>query len=257
MRITYKSSAVVLHGFDYGETDRILTFYTADFGKLKGIAKGARRSKKRFMNALEPFCVSTIFFSKKATGTLALIEGCDVKTHNAGIRENLEKTLTCAYITDLVDTFTVEGKKNSSLFQLLTHVLSLINEGNPSETLTRIFEIRLLTLSGYEPLLDSCVGCKTPLTEIKSPSFIPAEGGITCSTCHKNVHDGVSISPGTLKSLILGKNIALEKISRVAFSPQIVKESGDLLERFIHHLVGREIKSLKVLHQIRTMVSQE
>ena len=55
-----KASAIVLRSFDYGESDRIITFYTDDFGKLTGIAKGARRSKRRFPNALELFSLSNI-----------------------------------------------------------------------------------------------------------------------------------------------------------------------------------------------------
>lgn len=53
-RTQYRTEAIVLRLLDYGESDRIVTFYTAGFGKLRGIARGARRSRKRFANALEP-----------------------------------------------------------------------------------------------------------------------------------------------------------------------------------------------------------
>jgi len=74
-RVVHKTSAIVIHSLDYGESDRIVTFYSSDFGKIKGIAKGARRSKIRFSNALEPRRYCNIIFSKKGRGTLALIEG--------------------------------------------------------------------------------------------------------------------------------------------------------------------------------------
>jgi DNA repair protein RecO (recombination protein O) len=80
-RSTHKASAFVLRTLDYGESDRIVTFYTDEFGKLKGIAKGARRSRKRFANAIEMFSCSTIVFSRKNNQGLALIENCDVSNH--------------------------------------------------------------------------------------------------------------------------------------------------------------------------------
>ena len=113
-RVVHKSPAIVLHGLDYGESDRIVTFYTHDFGKLKGIAKGARRSRKRFSNALEPFSYGNIIFSKKGRGTLALIEGIDIINHHAKIREDLGNTLMSSYLIELIDKFTLEGKKNAS-----------------------------------------------------------------------------------------------------------------------------------------------
>ena len=65
MKSAQKTKAIVLRSIDYGESDRILTFLTDDFGKLKGIAKGARRSRRRFANALEPFSLSTLHFSRR------------------------------------------------------------------------------------------------------------------------------------------------------------------------------------------------
>ena len=66
-----QTEAIVLRLLDYGESDRIVTFSTADFGKIRGIAKGARRSRKRFTNALEPFCHSRMIFSRKNPDSLA------------------------------------------------------------------------------------------------------------------------------------------------------------------------------------------
>jgi DNA repair protein RecO (recombination protein O) len=62
-RTSHKTEAIVLRRFDYGESDWIVTFYTSDFGKIRGIAKGARRSQKRFANTLELFSCSHILFS--------------------------------------------------------------------------------------------------------------------------------------------------------------------------------------------------
>ena len=132
-RIVHKTSAIVIHSLDYGESDRIVTFYSSDFGKVKGIAKGARRSKRRFSNALEPIIILQHHFFQKGRGTLALIEGCDVIDHHVNIRVDLHRTLFSSYLIELIDKFTLEGKRNIDLFKLLLEFLGLIDAGTCSE----------------------------------------------------------------------------------------------------------------------------
>lgn len=252
-RLVQKSPAIVLYTFDYGESDRIITFYTSEYGKLKGIAKGARRSKKRFSNALEPFSYNNIFFSKKGRGTLTLIEGCDVVNHHLHIREGLENTLISSYLVELIDKFTPEGKKNFELFQLLLNFLGLIDTGKASDALIRFFEIRLLKLTGYEPVLDRCLVCRQPLHEKTTYSFIVHEGGVKCTTCCQNNAGSLQVSLGSIKTLLLGKETDLERINRIIVSDSMKKECRNILVSFICHLIGKEIKSLHVLNEVRNM----
>lgn len=252
-RIVHKTPAIVLYALDYGESDRIITFYTSEYGKLKGIAKGARRSRKRFSNALEPFSHGNIIFSQKGRRTLSLIENCDVVTHYAHIREDLESTLVSSYLIELIDKFTPDGKKNIELFQLLLNFLRLIDMGNSSDALIRFFEIRLLKLTGYEPVLDRCLICKQPLIEKTAYHFITREGGLKCTSCCQNNSGSLHISLGTIKTLLLGKETDLERINRITLSEQMEKECRNILVSFICHLIGKEIKSLRVLNEIRKM----
>ena len=253
MRSSHKTTAIILNSLDYGESDRIVTFYTGEFGKLKGIAKGARRSKKRFPNALEPFSLLHVIFSKRERDTLVLIENCDIINHHSGIRENLDKTLVSSYLLELTDKFTQEGKKDMALFQLLKNFLHMIDTGIYSEELIRFFEIRLLKLSGYEPIFDRCMLCNKPVSHEELYRFVPSKGGIKCKTCHQNSFDSVPVSVGTIKALLLGKEIGIQKINRISLSDQSAQESKIILSRFIHHLLGTELKSLHVLNQIRKM----
>jgi DNA repair protein RecO (recombination protein O) len=253
MRSTYKTTGIILSSLDYGESDRILTVFTDDFGKLKGIAKGARRSRKRFSNVLDPFSFSHIIFSKKERDTLVLIESCDIINHHPGIREDLDKTLFSSYLLELTDKFTQEGKKDIELFQLLQHFLAVLDTENHPEEFIRFFEIRLLKLSGYEPVLDRCMHCKKPVSHAEVYRFIPSKGGIRCTACHQNHFDSFPVSVGTLKTLLLGKEMDIHKINRIALSNQSAKESKVILSHFIHHLLGKDLKSLQVLNQIREM----
>lgn len=252
-RIQHRTEAIVLRLLDYGESDRIVTFYTSGFGKLRGIAKGARRSRRRFANALEPFCCSQILFSSQGPDSLALIEGSDVTCHFPAIRGDLEKTLSASYMIDLMDRFTLEDKKNEALYSLLQGFLNLIEAGPLTETILRLFELRILKLSGYDPVLDHCLICKEPVEKEAAYRFRASDGGLTCIACRPESPDAIPVSLGTIRTLLLGREMGIDRLGRLALSDQTADESRRLLSRFIQHILGRELKSLHVLNDIRRL----
>jgi DNA repair protein RecO (recombination protein O) len=252
-RQIFKTDAVVLRSLAYGESDLIMTFFTSGFGKLKGIAKGARRSKKRFVNSLDLFSRSDVVFSRKSPDGLALIESCDVREHYPGIREDLERTLVASYFIDLVDQFAAEAKRDIELFHSLNDFLAVLGSGYHSETLIRVFELRLLRSAGYDPVFDRCIGCKTEIGSITMPAFSVKEGGIFCERCAPGKPETVRASCGTFRTLLLGRDMDLPKIRRIVLTGQSEAESRMILVRFIHHLLGKELKSFRVLNDIRRM----
>jgi len=256
-RQTYKTEAVVLHTLDYGESDRICRFYTEEFGKVSGIAKGARRSRKRFPNALEPCCRSEMIFSRKGRSDLVLIENCDVIEHYQGIRDDLENTLVASYFLELVEQFTLDGKKSAALFNHLVSFLGLINSGLNTDGIIRLFELRMLKLLGYDPFLDRCMSCKRPLEESARGAFRfnYKDGAIRCGDCAPGTHGPAEalLSPGTLKTLLIGKECDFDFLQRLAFTDNAQKESRVVLTRFIIFLLGKELKSFNILNQVRLL----
>jgi len=253
-RPIYEASAFVLSFFDYGESDRIVTFFTDKYGKIKGIAKGARRSKKRFANAIELFSHSKIFFSRNRKDGLFLIENSDVINHYPKIREDLEKTMAASYIIELIDHFTVEGKNSKKTFSLLKDFFEFLDREKFTEEFLRFFELRLIKLSGYEPVLEVCVACNTPLDEIREPCFSAADGGIVCVECSRQRPGSLPVSVGTLKMLLMGKEMEMEKIHRLNLSRQSSRESKAILESFIQFILGKELKSVRILKEIKSLM---
>ena len=134
-RESHKTTGFVLRTLSYSESDLIVTFYSHDFGKLKGIAKGAKRSKKRFANVFEPFSLTNIIFTRKSRDMLAFIESCDIIDHYHAIRQDMEKTLIASYFIDLTDHFSPEGKNNEKVFQLLQDFLIMLGQEKASDAL--------------------------------------------------------------------------------------------------------------------------
>ncbi|MCX7636189.1 MAG: DNA repair protein RecO, partial [Syntrophales bacterium] len=153
-KTTYRTDAIVLKSNDYGEADQIVSFYTREFGKMKGIAKGARRSRRRFVNALDIFWCSRLTFTRRSPGGLAFLDDCTVVHHFEDVRNSVEKTATAFYLVELIEAFTMEGKPNNALYEFLTEAMDLINEKDCHEGITRFLETRILMLSGHDPVLD-------------------------------------------------------------------------------------------------------
>ncbi len=249
----YQTEAIVLRSLDYGESDKIVTFYTADFGKVKGIAKGARRSQKRFANTLEAFSCLELLFSRRRPEGLAFIEAGKVINHYPRIRADLKKTLFSSYMVDMTDQFTLENKANHELFRLLADFLELFDLGSASEDLVRFFEMRLLKLLGYEPVLDCCVACRMPVQNGAMYHFSVRDGGVKCGTCFPRDYDYLGISTGTMKSMLLGKDLEREKQKRLILPEECARASRLFLDMFIAHLLGKELKSLNVIRERREL----
>ena len=250
-RETHKTAGFVLRSLQYGESDLIVTFYTREFSKIKGIAKGAKRSRKRFANVFEPFSLTQIIFSRRNRDSLAFIDACDILDHFAAIRMDLEKTLTASYFIDLAEHFSPEGKRNDGVFALLLDFLPLLTRENVSEPIIRFFEMRLLKAAGFEPELAACVRCKTPVANGSPYYFFPKEGGIFCTACARPQRYDQSISAGAVRTLLLGKDMDLEKMKMISMTESLASESRSILCGFISYVLGREVQSLKVLEQVR------
>ncbi len=248
----YTSHAIVIRSIPYGESDRIITFFTKNFGKVKAIAKGARRSKKRFQNALDLFTyVRLIFFEREGMG-LARAEGCDILNSFPNIREDLEKILYGNYFLELMNEMAVEREQHPEAFELLLHFLTLLNREAPTEDYLRIFEIRMLSLFGYRPNLRNCVICKKGMEELKEVKhlfFSLEKGSLVCEGCAKNWNNLIPLSLGTARLVDEITRIDLSRMDRLKFTPQALLESHLLLPRFIAYQLGKELKSLKVLKE--------
>jgi DNA repair protein RecO (recombination protein O) len=246
----FKTWAIVIKTLDYGESDRITTFYTSDFGKIKGIAKGAKRSRRRFSNALELFTLSkSIFFDKRESG-LVRIEGCDIVNTFHAIREDIRKVVYGCYFVELVDEMTGEREANPDLFNMLRAFLSLLSDGEAEAQILRVFEIRLLSLLGYRPGLDRCLRCDETVEHSVQAHFSVKKGGLLCQRCSQGYSDLIPISLGTAKIMHVAMEMDLSKVGRLKFSKQALCEGEAILSKFIQYHINKELKSKKFLKDL-------
>lgn len=144
-----EAEAIVLRLTDFGEADRIVTFFTLEQGKLQGVARGAKRSKKRFAGALEAF--AHLKLQLQQGNSLATLSSADIVSIFPGIRGDLVKIGCAAYACELVERLTPDEEPAPRLFRLLYCYLERLNEAPPSPSDRRFFAVNLLKILGYQP----------------------------------------------------------------------------------------------------------
>lgn len=250
----FKTQAIVIRSLHYGESDKIITFFTRDFGKLKGIAKGARRSKKRFQNVLGLFShLRLIFFDREGMG-LVRVESGDLLHPFPKIREDLKKIYYGNYYLELTNEMAEEREASPQAFDLLLSFLFDLETTEAKEEQLRMFETRMLSLHGYRPNLVRCGECKRnwdDLGEGGMAFFSLGKGTLVCDRCSRGWQDLFPLSLGTARLIDRISQTELAKLNRLKFTPQALTESRELLPKFIRYQTGKELKCLKALREMR------
>ena len=246
-----KTDAVVLHRTDFGESDLLVTLYTSDLGKVKGIAKGAKRSKRRFVNNLQPFSYIRILFAE-GRGGLIRVDEADMIQPFFRIGEDISKVLYGSYFLEMVKEMTGEKEANPPLFALVVAFLTLLNNSPPREEYPRVFELRLLDLLGYRLRVAECSICNQQLSSADGEGvwFSFRHGGAVCRACSSSAQGAVAISHETLETMEHVIHMDLTEIEGIRFSARVLAEGRDILPKFVQHQLGKGLKSLRVMEEV-------
>jgi DNA repair protein RecO (recombination protein O) len=175
--------AIVIHARAFGESDKIVTFLTRDLGKLTGIAKGAKRSKRRFVNVLEPFTHVSLRIRQRASSDLAFISACELVEAFHTFARDLGKFAHASYLLELTDRMIRGREAGQETYELVRDALGLLERSEPQPGMLRAFELQLLGLTGYEPVLDRCRRCGVEIASGKTMYLHPGRGGVLCAGC--------------------------------------------------------------------------
>jgi DNA repair protein RecO (recombination protein O) len=260
MRLTFTTPAVVLRSWPYGESDKIVRLLTQDHGKVTGIAKGAKRSHKRFANSLESFSLVNLRFQERSHNSLALILSADLAFVYRRLASSLEKIALASYLVEITDALTVENDESALVFKHLKNGLTFL-DGHDIAPLKFLvsFELKLLQLVGYQPALDCCKQCAVAYAGDRGGRwyFSPAHGGILCGVCGLLKKETLPLGPGALGALVRMQ----EEIGALDDRPlydgsvpaAILQEMRIIIQRYLQYYIEREIKSAAFLAKFVTV----
>jgi len=236
--------AVVLQVMDHGDADKIVTCYSQELGKLAAIAKGAKRSKKRFVNKLEPFSLLDLSYEESRTSSLMRLDQAELISAFPTLRREYNRYTAASLLCEQMLQWTREHDADPDLFTLLRWALTCLEQGQPPFATVILFEIRMLDLLGYKPNLSGCLRCGQLAPARRPYHFSTSRSGLICKTCNRETEHGqVPVSLETAKLLHAAQQLDGNKLDRLHFSAEAIRESLTLLRRYDHHLLQREINS--------------
>jgi DNA repair protein RecO (recombination protein O) len=245
---TFRTEAIVLKRTNFGEADRLLTLYSREFGKLKAIAKGARKPQSRKTGHVELFMRSQFLCAKGHD--LAIITQAEMLEPYARLRDDLVLTTYAAYAVELLDRFTVEDEKNAGLFNLLADSLSRLASHDDVRLVTRFYELHILAIAGFQPQLFRCLGCNEPIQE-QDQFFSDDMGGLLCPNCHAADRHAKPITAVAVKVLRYLQSRPWETVKALQLKRPLHHELETTTHSYISHILERNLKSVDFLHRLR------
>lgn len=250
----YRVQAIVLKRTDYGEADRLLTLLTSERGKLRAIAKGARKPSSRKSGHIELFTHTHLLVAKGKQ--LDIITQADTLDAFLPLRENLERVGYAYYLAELVDRFAEEGTEQRALFDLLLHALAALDDvATDPNLLARFFELRLLQYAGYRPQLFQCVHCGKTIEPIEN-YFSAEAGGVldpACAQTRRGGHarDAQVIALDALKLLRYLQTREWATVRGLELDRAALAQVEALMLRYITYHLERNLKSVEFLRELR------
>ncbi len=243
--------AVVVRTRAFGESDKIVTFLTRDLGKIAGIAKGAQRSKRRFVNVLEPFTHVDVTLRLRPSSDLAFVNACVLRDAPISLARDLMKFAYASYVLELTDRMVREREAGPETYELVRDAIALLEGGEAEPGVLRAFELHLLRLTGYEPELDRCRRCAIAVGSGTTMYVHPARGGVLCARC-RGEGRAYQASQPVLERLITLQRTNFTAIDghRFRIAPGMAVEARALVRCFFAANLTAPLASEKLLESL-------
>lgn len=241
----YRSEGIVIRAMDYGETHKIITLFTSNAGKVGILVKGAKKVRSKHASLAQPFTYGEFVFTRQ-TGLGNLQHGEIVESHHL-LRENLDLSAHAAYIAELTEKAIPEEEVGHVHFQLLKSCFHALQAGKDFEVITQIYEMKLLALCGYDPVVDSCMQCGHTEGRFRMSFYA---GGVLCERCARHDQSLPLLSENVLKLLRFYKRVDLSRVGEIKISKATKAELTGVIHKLIDYQLALKLKSKAFLDSL-------
>jgi DNA repair protein RecO (recombination protein O) len=238
----YKEQGIVLRSVKLGEADKIVSILTQGSGKVRGVAKGIRKTTSRFGGRLEPFTHVNLMMYR-GRGALDTITQVEIIAPHRNIRDDLGLFAAGETMLEAVDKVAEEHERNVRLALLLLSGLRAL-DARPADpaAVAESFLLKLLSLSGFHPALTACAVCGSADVRLWSAGL----GGAVCPTCAD--HEAAAVEPATLALLAHLATVDLTDAGVVLDADERTRRRArSLLFGFTEYHLERRMKSVPML----------
>jgi DNA repair protein RecO (recombination protein O) len=238
-----ESEAIVLRTFPLGEGDRLVRFLDRQFGRMSGVARGARLPKSRFGSTLELFSYVRIWYFERETRELVRINQCELLESFLDLQSDYQAGIYLALMSEVTEAVLGEREAADPQFRLLLLVARAIRKSGPSPAVLAYFALWTVRLGGWLGNLEQCARCGKALQQ--EPAFASAgSSGILCAACRDS-----ATTPISQVALSIGREAlsgTLERLLKtnpsLAASFEISSFALDILEHHIERkLMARQM----------------
>ncbi len=232
-----KALGIVLRVVDFSETSCIATIFTREFGKISGLAKGARRPKGPFESALDLLALVRLVFLRKSSDALDLLTEAKLERRFRAAALSLARLYAGYYVAELLDALTDDDDPHPELFDAAEYSLRALETAAPTARVVLRFELAALSWLGHWPSLEACVECGAAVSGAERVSFALLGGGVLCSRCRPGKRQVVSLSAAAMQ-LLLREAASVED----GWEPRAAGELRGLINSYLTHLLGHRLK---------------
>ncbi len=245
---TFRTDAVILRRQDFGEADRLLVVLTPDHGKFRAIAKGARKPVARKTGHVELFALVDMLFARGRE--LHIIAQAETREPFLALREDLIRSTYANHLVELLDRFTSEQDTGRAEFDLLVGALGWLSSDTDPRLVARYFELRLLALAGFAPLLHHCAIGQEDLEPLDQ-FFSPADGGVICPDHHAGIDRGSPLTLNALKTLRYMQTRPWDAVQVLTLNGALHLELERHMLSYLSYVLEQRLQSAAFLRRLR------
>lgn len=242
-----KTKGIVIKEVNTGEADKIVTIFSRNHGKISGYAKGARRTKSKFVAGVQFLSYSDFVLFKGKD--IYSINSCEVLEPFYEIRNDIERLTYSAHMVEILNDVIQEDQPAVKVLQLFLNTLHMLSKTDKApELLTRIFEIRMLSILGYAPDVQCCMSCGNE--ELMGVLFSFKKCGFICCECKTLDQQAIKLSVGAAKAI---RHIVRAKIKELFcfdLSQDVLDELSRVSRRYLKDRLERDYKKLEFLKSL-------
>lgn len=247
---TYRTEAIVIRRSDFGEADRLLTLFTIDRGKVRAIGKGARKPQSRKTGHVELFMRGKYLIAEGRD--LDIVTQAEMVEAYPALRDDLLRATYASYAVELLDRFTVDEDPHRDIYELLAAALGWFATMPADELLlpARYYELRLLSLTGFQPRLFNCLHCGEPVQE-EDQAFSVDLGGLLCANCMATDPRARPVSAVSVKVMRYLQTRSWDTVKQLRLRPTVLHEIERIMHDYLIQILERDLKSAGFIRRLR------
>ena len=241
------TQAIVLRRVPFAEADLVVTLLGIETGRVSALARGARKSSRRFAGGVGMATKGEARLRERAGSDLMVLEFFDVQDDRVGLAMDIAKTAHAAYAIELCDRLCPPRQSEKAVFAWLDEFLTILDRGVATAERLRVFELGLLRGLGLGPSLDRCVVCDREDLGEEDVRWHPHRGGVLCRICSGR---GDLISGGVRRALARMAEIRLADADALVFSREIASGCRRAVLALLREHIHGSIHSLDFIEKM-------